>query len=205
MTCTNLRRMFDKYPSNFNRTEQNEWLHSQQDTVDVVAMLEHIFNVPARNIFQTGFFSDGSKKKDERTGLIGYTILPYMLQEHTKFSDIYPNAERKLKKSDFLYIQIYRNVAEEKSYTNQRKLKNPFTVPIEMEGMQLVSAIIHIGGSSKHGHYVAMLKISNTQWLYYDDLAIDERMGEPFDASQLFTFKNGILKTNGIGYLYIPI
>ena len=193
-TCNKLRRLFQKYPSTFNRTEKNEWLHTQQDPVDVIAMLEHVFEIPSRNIFSTGNSQNGTPKDDERAALIGYAIPPYMLQTHSKFSDIYPNPGRVLKSSGFLYVQIYRN--------NRNKLENPFTVPLRMDGMQLVSAIIHKGSSGDYGHYVAMLKIGNTEWVYYDD---QNDIMERFQESRLYMYKTGILKTSGIGYLYISI
>ena len=201
---TNLRKLFASYKvDNWNQTQQNEWLHTQMDPIDVIGMLEHVFDIPDRNIFSSGFFRDGKPKKDERVGLVGCPIMPYMLKKADKsvsnLSDFLPiyreeTVDRRLKKTRFLYVHIYRNV-------NGSKTTKPFIAPMKINGLLLVSAIIHMGSSTECGHYVSMLKIGKDQWVYCDDMV--DKM-EVFHESKFYTHKGGMVKTSGVGFLYVP-
>lgn len=205
-SVSKLRKLFASYksdihglPDTWNQTQQNEWLHAQMDPIDVIGMLEHTFKIPNRNVFSMGYFKNGKPKKDERVGLMGYSILPYMLQNKNKLSDFFPiyideNVDRRLKKSKFLYVHVYRNL-------NGVKTTKPFIAPMEISDMYLVSVIIHIGSGVESGHYVSMLKIGKDQWVFYDDMS--EKMEVFFQSDLYKASKIGdVIKTSGVGFLY---
>lgn len=199
-----LRKLFASYNHDtWNQTQRNEWLRTQMDPIDVIGMLEHIFEIPNTNVFSMGYFENGKPKKDEKVGLVGYSILPYMLErKNCKLSDFLPkyteeHVDRSLKKSKILYVHIYRNM-------NGVKTNKPFTAPMEINGMQLVSAIVHLGSGVDSGHYVSMLKISKDQWVHYDDM--DDKM-EVFKQSDFEnrSERGKMVKKSGVGFLYIQL
>lgn len=185
MTCTALRTLFKNHPFDF---PDNEWLRTQMDPSDVIGMIERVFDVPSRNVLMNG-------NETVKTGLIAYSIMPYMLEQYKTLDEYVDDQNPRLIRSNFMYVQIYRNAGT-------HKVRSPFTCPPKIHGLDLISAIIHLGVSNNHGHYVAMLRVDDATWMYCDDM--DARM-VPFCHSDLYSFRDGILVTCGVGFLYASI
>ena len=195
-TCTNIRKIFKKY-KNYNKNHDNEWIRAQQDPVDVIYMLEHIFEIPDVNEF------DLSNNSKEKSSLIGIQIQPYTLKynDNVLFRQVFPSfkdPDTKIKrtyvKGSMIYIQINRN------FNNDEKIKKEFKPSRKSKLFVLQSIILHIGNQPTSGHYVSVMKVNSKTWVYYDDLS--DKL-EYFSDKDLFTYKNGIVLANCTGLLYI--
>jgi uncharacterized UBP type Zn finger protein len=191
MTCFNLRALLDKF-STFNSNHDNEWTHTQQDPVDVIYILEHIFNIPQRNQFRIKGVGI------EKTSLIGLQIPAYMLRDKATFRTFFPSfydkdtkTTRVFEKGEMIYIQLNRN------WLDVEKIKTDFVFPRKISNLNLVSIILHIGSSPTSGHYVTIMRLNRKSWLYYDGMSSEL---EYIDDSDLYTTD---VKRNAVGILYV--
>jgi uncharacterized UBP type Zn finger protein len=191
MTCFNLRTLFNKF-STYNSNHDNEWTHSQQDPVDVIYILEHLFDIPQRNIFRI----NGSGI--EKTSIIGLQIPAYMLRDKATFRTFFPSfydtdtkTNRVFEKSDMIYIQLNRN------WLDIEKIKTEFVFPRKISNMNMVSIILHLGSSPTSGHYVTIMRLNHKSWLYYDGMSTNMAY---IDDSDLY---NSDVKRNAVGILYV--
>ena len=197
-TCNMIRSIFHK-DKKYNSGRGNEWLRSQQDPVDVIYMLEHMFAIPDINQFKL------SNDNNEKSCLIGIQIQSYMMKHSEKlsfrkffptFTDTDTKIKRTYVKGSMIYIQVNRN------YNNVEKIKREFIAPRKTGAFVLQSIVLHLGNDPKSGHYVSVMRVNSTRWVYFDDMS--DKL-EYFLDTDLYKIKNSIVAKNCAGLLYMRI
>ena len=171
--------------------EKDNWLNKQIDVLELLSFLGLIFNfsnaitynkiLEGSNLYYSNFIlqlslSDYLNKKTidlndyypikkERYELDNDNLFISSIGKKSKY---YEKITEILKSSSFIFIALYRNdVDGNKLFT---KIEFPMTIKLKenSEDLYIKSLIIH-KGSSKYGHYIALL-YKNNEWYEYDDM-----------------------------------
>jgi len=171
--------------------ERDNWLNKQIDILELLSFLGIIFNftnstaynkiLEGSNLYYSNFIlqlslSDYLNKKTidlndyypikkERYELDNDNLFISSIGKKSKY---YEKITEILKSSSFIFIALYRNdVDGNKLFT---KIEFPMTIKLKenSEDLYIKSLIIH-KGSSKYGHYIALL-YKNNEWYEYDDM-----------------------------------
>lgn len=212
-TCESLRRMFrGRAFREFNEANDIDWDGVQQDPIDVIHILEHMYGLPqALKVHIQG----PSTKRHEKWSMSSWQIPGFMLAEKKtkEWTNVFPKLHDDGTKTTttfleapFMYVQLHRYTSSDEVGHGAVKNTKPFA-PTSMIAtpkglLTLVSIVIHIGSTPRAGHYTALLKTKEGPWLYYNDL--NQRMEVAgLYLKQALDYKNKLGLTNGVGFVYM--
>lgn len=203
-TCSRLRRMFQDFDRVYARTypkrqiENVDWTSAQNEPLDIVSMLNRIFQIPdtiQTNKGMTMGFGAPSIFTGDAEKLKVKDFIP-VTRNYLDDQDRYDELE--YTSGNFMYVAINRGYQDgDKSETlvkpvMQIKIKN------ELKPLKLRAIMIHQGASIHGGHYVALLR-KQGKWIYYNDLSSTPYKTVHKSTRELFT--SSMMK-NSVGLLY---
>jgi hypothetical protein len=168
-TCSRIRQLFQKFDDlkkSKDGHDQIDWIHDQQEPLDVINLLNEVFKITDT--------VDVIEKGNWRmlTALGGITVEPdgksllYQLANELKTTIVSAPFD--------LYIHVNRTHVNEKGVgvKNRQEFNFPFTLSQknkEKDNLILRSVIVHQGATLHGGHYIAHLKMEDNKWRTYDD------------------------------------
>lgn len=225
-TCSTLRGRFQgRAFTKFNNNSGLEWTETQQDPIEVISMIHHIYDIP--DSMKVVEEMTGSKPEDQMwRGVWEVPAYVFTDEDECRWKKVFPTlvttnefedkqghnvkkvTKRTFKDTPLLYVKLHRYQAKGENYVRQRKVNTPFIpegwIETSTRTLTLVSIIVHIGKWSNEGHYTAFLCLRNGVWVYYDDMAQHlEVIG--MQLRDVMAYKNGLATTDGVGLIYIDI
>lgn len=189
--CSTVRQAFADYDRVYGSVrvgrEQIDWLHSQQEPMDVLNALQSIFQIqdavkidrkmihgskrtlstnrvtmPHHMIVSSGDLMDAMHRHRK------LALRDWIPKRRERISETLVKQETIMQPPPMLILTLARN------FMNEQKL-TASVVPLEyVASLQLecVSIILHHGSSPNSGHYTLMFKYSkNGLWYHYDDMS----------------------------------
>lgn len=220
-TCGALRRLLaGRAFAQHNDLHDNEWLHAQQDPIDVVEILQEIYKLPNNVVFAEKTRSMTRARTVKRPFQSVYVSVHSLTRPGgLKWGQIFPRntdadtgTESMFLDAPFLYVQLHRNKHDDGlvNFTDSARVKTRFAPPAVIathkgrRTLQMVSIVIHQGMSGTSGHYTALLKQSTGEWVYYDDMdARYELAGLTLEHA--LAFKGGLALHNAVGFVYMAL
>jgi hypothetical protein len=226
-TCSTLRGRFQGRPfTKFNNESGLEWTETQQDPIEVISMIHHIYNIPdSMNVVEE---KTGAKPEDQIwRGVWEVPAYVFTDEDKCRWKKVFPTlttthefedehgrrvkqvTTHAFKDAPMLYVKLHRYRAKGENYVRQRKVDTRFVPEGWIETstrrtLTLVSIIVHIGKWSDAGHYTVFLCLRNGVWVYYDDMAQHlEVIG--MQLRDVMAYKNGLAASDGVGLIYMDV
>lgn len=186
--CSTVREAFKNYDRVYgSRSEHIDWLHSQQEPLDVLNALQSIFQIRDAIKIERKMIHRGKKTLSTNHVTLPHHVivssgdLMDAMQQHRKLAlrDWIPKRRERISETlvkqetivqppPMLVVTLARN------FMNEQKIMAS-VIPLDfITSLQLecVSIVIHHGSSPNTGHYTLMFKYSkNGLWYHYDDLS----------------------------------
>ena len=193
-TCTMVRQVLHKHVPGI------EWLHTQNDPVEVVNALLNIFQVPDDVTIKI------RKNKPQKTNIMAMMVPKEALLAHKKLyiQDYFPTnpyTDITVLKAKLLYVAVERNFMDTRKLMSSVVPAETLDMP-DKKQLRLWSIVIHNGSNPTSGHYTCLINMQEhgNKWYYYDDM--NEHMSYVADTLNETLLKMPSVLKNCAGFVY---